>query len=81
MTLRPYQQQAVDGVFEAWRSTSSCLVVMSTGTGKTHVFAHVIARMPPGRAIVNADAQSRPGTGQTTGQERATIAARSGCYD
>ena len=54
MKLRSYQEAAVDGIFEAWRSARSTLLVQPTGTGKTVTFAHVINRMPMGRALVLA---------------------------
>ena len=54
MILRPYQSAAVDGIFEAWRTSRSTLLVQPTGTGKTVTFAHVINRMPMGRALVLA---------------------------
>jgi len=52
--LRPYQLAAVDGIFEALRTARSTLLVQPTGTGKTVTFAHVINRMPMGRALVLA---------------------------
>lgn len=53
-TLRPYQQQAVDAVFEAEARGVRCqAIVMATGLGKTVVFAHLIARRG-GRALVLA---------------------------
>ena len=39
--LRPYQQQAVDAVFEQWQSFDRALLVLPTGTGKTIVFAKI----------------------------------------
>jgi len=54
MILRSYQTAAVDGIFEAWRTVRSTLLVQPTGTGKTVTFAHVIKRMPAGRALVLA---------------------------
>ena len=54
MNLRPYQQHALDGIFQAWREHDSALVVMPTGTGKTVVFSHVIKNRPPGRAMLVA---------------------------
>ncbi len=54
MKLRSYQAAAVDGIFEAWRTSRSTLLVQPTGTGKTVTFAHVIHRMPMGRALVLA---------------------------
>ncbi len=45
MRLRPYQQEAVEGVFDTWRDGHrSALIVQPTGTGKTITFASVIAR-------------------------------------
>jgi len=52
--LRPYQEAAVDGVFEAWQTSRSTLLVQPTGTGKTVVCAHVIDRLPEGRVMVLA---------------------------
>ena len=45
MILRPYQVAAVDGIFEAWETARSTLLVQPTGTGKTVTFAHVIHRV------------------------------------
>lgn len=43
MTLRPYQQEAFEHVFEQWDGgTRRTLVVMPTGTGKTIVFAKIV---------------------------------------
>jgi hypothetical protein len=42
--LRLYQQQAVDGVFAAWREFDRVLGVAPTGSGKTIQFAHIGAR-------------------------------------
>ncbi len=42
MTLRPYQQEAHDAIFEQWEAgTKRTLLVLPTGTGKTIVFAKV----------------------------------------
>lgn len=41
MELRPYQQKAVDAVFNSWREFSKTLLVLPTGTGKTVVFSKV----------------------------------------
>lgn len=42
MTLRPYQQEAHDAIFEQWNNgTKKTLLVLPTGTGKTIVFAKV----------------------------------------
>ena len=54
MNLRPYQQQAADAIFRAWEDAPSTLVVLPTGTGKTLLFAEVIRRNLPGRALVLA---------------------------
>jgi len=53
-TLRPYQEQAVDGIFRAWEENDSTLLVMATGTGKTEVFSEIIKRSHPKRAMVLA---------------------------
>ena len=45
MKMRPYQQEAVDGVFAAWREARSALVVLPTGCGKTVVFAEIARRV------------------------------------
>lgn len=43
MKLRPYQEQAFDGVFREWDGGKhKTLVVMPTGTGKTIVFAKIV---------------------------------------
>ncbi len=43
--LRPYQVEAVESVFGAWRQgQKTALLVMPTGTGKTVVFAQIAAR-------------------------------------
>ena len=54
MILRPYQDQAVKGAFDAWQTSDTTLVVMPTGTGKTVVLASVIANRPPGKAMLMA---------------------------
>lgn len=53
-TLRDYQERAVDGVFQAWKDSSSTLLVMATGLGKTTVFTEIIRRQLPSRAIILA---------------------------
>lgn len=54
MNLRPYQEQAVEAVFQDWQDNQSTLLVMPTGTGKTQVFSSVIKKMSPVRALVLA---------------------------
>lgn len=44
MELRPYQQKAVDAVFNSWREFSKTLLVLPTGTGKTVIFSKVAER-------------------------------------
>jgi superfamily II DNA or RNA helicase len=44
LSLRPYQQQAIDGVFAAWTETDRVVGVAPTGSGKTIQFAHIAAR-------------------------------------
>jgi superfamily II DNA or RNA helicase len=54
MKLRPYQAKASDAIFEQWQAHDSTLVVMPTGGGKTILFADVIRRVFPRRALVIA---------------------------
>ncbi|MBN2582544.1 MAG: DEAD/DEAH box helicase [Planctomycetes bacterium] len=54
MRLRPYQNKAVEAVFDEWRTHQATLIVQPTGTGKTVTFAHVIAKQTGGRAMVLA---------------------------
>lgn len=54
MNLRPYQLAASDAIFKEWQDNDSTLVVMPTGGGKTVLFADVIRRMFPRRALVIA---------------------------
>lgn len=44
MTLRPYQEKAVEAVESAFRDVQSTLIVLATGCGKTIVFSHLAAR-------------------------------------
>jgi len=39
--LRPYQQEALDCVFQEWQTLKRTLLVLPTGTGKTIVFSHI----------------------------------------
>lgn len=46
VTLRPYQQEAVNRVFEEWESGSrSTLVCLPTGCGKSVVFSEVMRKV------------------------------------
>jgi superfamily II DNA or RNA helicase len=54
MKLRPYQSEAVEAIFAEWQEHDSTLVVMPTGGGKTILFADVIRRVFPRRALVVA---------------------------
>jgi superfamily II DNA or RNA helicase len=44
MNLRPYQEQAVAGIYRSWQQWRKTLLVLPTGCGKTIVFAHMAAR-------------------------------------
>ena len=54
MILRPYQSAAADAIFKEWEDNDSTLVVLPTGGGKTILFADVIRRVFPRRALVIA---------------------------
>lgn len=54
ITLRPYQVEASDAVLREFSEVTSTLVVKPTGCGKTILFADVIRRMRPQRAMVLA---------------------------
>jgi superfamily II DNA or RNA helicase len=54
MALRPYQQEAADGIDAAFQENDSTLAVMPTGTGKTIVLASVIHEWDRGRVLVMA---------------------------
>ena len=54
MILRPYQTAAADAIFKEWQENDSTLVVLPTGGGKTILFADVIRRVFPRRALVIA---------------------------
>src|SRR5512136_1237637 len=54
MKLRPYQSAASDAIFKEWQENDATLVVMPTGGGKTVLFADVIRRVFPRRALVVA---------------------------
>jgi superfamily II DNA or RNA helicase len=54
--MRPYQQEAIAGVQEAWGNGSrATLIVLPTGTGKTICFAEIVRqRLQEGRAMILA---------------------------
>jgi len=54
ITMRPYQADASKAVIAEFTNVVSTLVVMPTGLGKTILFADVIRRMFPRRALVLA---------------------------
>ena len=55
ITLRPYQQEALDGIYNQLDEHSSSLLVMATGLGKTIVFSHAVREfMQFGRIMVLA---------------------------
>ena len=54
MTMRPYQQEAVDAVFSELQEHRSTLAVLATGLGKTIIFAEVAYRWPVGRVLIVA---------------------------
>lgn len=41
MELRPYQQESLEKVFDAWENVDKTLLVLPTGCGKTVVFAKI----------------------------------------
>jgi superfamily II DNA or RNA helicase len=54
MILRPYQNDCASAVITAWQENGSTLAVLPTGCGKTIVFAEIIRRCYPRRAMVLA---------------------------
>lgn len=53
--LRPYQQEALDGINNQLKTNDSTLIVMATGLGKTVVFSNVVKEfIPLGRVMVLA---------------------------
>lgn len=46
MTLRPYQVEAVDSCYEAWRDYDAVMMVLATGLGKTVIASDIINRWP-----------------------------------
>ena len=54
MKMRPYQENAIAGAFEAWKENDSALIVLPTGLGKTVVFSEIVRQFQPTRALVVA---------------------------
>ena len=54
MKMRPYQDAAIAGTFNAWEENDSALIVLPTGLGKTVVFSEIVRRMQPVRSIIVA---------------------------
>ncbi len=54
MKMRPYQDAAIAGAFNAWEENDSALIVLPTGLGKTVVFSEIVRRMQPVRSIIVA---------------------------
>ena len=76
MKLRPYQSAAADAIFAAWQEKDSTLVVMPTGGGKTILFADVIRRMFPRRALVfTASVKAAEMTAEIFNRHRAGMAS------
>lgn len=45
VTLRPYQQSAIDATFAAWQQHQNVLGVAATGAGKTQIFLSIITSL------------------------------------
>ena len=73
MTLRPYQVEAVEGIYREWTKHQSTLLVLPTGTGKTVCLAEVIRRRPVGRVMFIAHRD------ELIFQGKRTIEAHTGC--
>jgi len=53
--LRPYQKDAYENTLKVFERASSALLVLSTGTGKTIIFSHIVKRFANlGRVLVLA---------------------------
>lgn len=50
--LRPYQESAIESIFEEWKDKSSTLIVAPTGCGKTTIFTEVVRRASPKRSMI-----------------------------
>lgn len=84
MQLRDYQTKGSDAIIDDWKESNSTLLVIPTGLGKTVIFADVIRRMQPGRAMVvahreeliwQARSRIRDVTGLDAGIEMAHLSA------
>ena len=87
MELRDYQQDCVTSILREWEENDSTLAVLPTGSGKSIIFAEVIKRTQPARAMVLAHReeliwQARDKIERTTGLEceieMADLSARTG---
>lgn len=45
MELRPYQNEAVEAIFEEWKTNRSTMIILPTGCGKTVVFSEVVRQL------------------------------------
>ena len=54
-TLRPYQQEAKEGIFNAWKECDNVLFQMPTGTGKTRLFSSIISDIKAWSALRSID--------------------------
>lgn len=54
LTLRDYQQNAINAVFSDLRENDSSLIVSPTGTGKTVLICGIVKRTFPGRVMILA---------------------------
>lgn len=82
--MRDYQARGIEATLEMFKEKQSALVVMPTGCGKTILFAEIIRRFAPGKAIVlahreelifQAQAKISDVTGFTVGIEMADLYA------
>lgn len=50
--LRDYQKETIACVYKEWKTCRSVMVQMPTGTGKTHVLAHIVNEMAQGKVVL-----------------------------
>lgn len=72
VTLRDYQVEAEDAVWDQWRSRQSTLAVLPTGCGKTELFVSIGGSFTGGRTLLIAPTielvhQAHSKFGQRTG--------------